>query len=213
MQDIDDDDDEDVDLSMYDVGTIEQPPPPLPPPPVMPRIGSTVQGKYGRRWQPANVVAVHTSSRCVDVQFIGYCDTVRLGQGCWEAKASTLIAVSDGATGRKRARGDEDASGHDDDLSPEERDMLARWHETRRRTQTEVSTADEDADAPLPGGPLAASSVGHRLLKKMGWRPGEGLGAVGNEGSTVPVAETLKAHDGRGGLKAAYERPRWSSRR
>ena len=66
-------------------------------------------------------------------------------------------------------------------------------------------SADADV-APVPGAALDERSIGHRLLQRMGWSPGTGLGTAGNEGRVVPISEELKAQDGRGGLRAANER-------
>lgn len=52
---------------------------------------------------------------------------------------------------------------------------------------------------PRVGGdaaPLSADSVGHRLLRRMGWKQGEGLGRAG-QGRKLPV-EVANKHDARG---------------
>lgn len=194
----DDDDDDDVDLSNYDVGTIDEPPcpepPPPPPPPPLPHIGQTVMAKYSRRWEPAIVVAIDSATRVLDVRFIGFHDVVRVGESRWEAKASSR-PHEEAYSSNKRER----PMLSEDDLSTAEREMLARCVAAR-------SERDDDGDAPIPGAPLGESSIGHKLLRKMGWRPGEGLGSAGNQGSVVPVSETLKVQDGRGGLRTAHER-------
>ncbi len=46
---------------------------------------------------------------------------------------------------------------------------------------------------------LDSTNVGHRLLQKMGWREGEGLGKLG-EGMTAPVEATIKSSKGGIGL-------------
>ena len=210
----DDDDDDDVDLSNYDVGTIEEPPlpspPPPPPPEPLPRVGSIVQARYSRRWQPATVLAVDAKTRVLDVRFVGYHDTVRVGQSCWECKPSSSAEASHEdtsysdmlsrhATSSKRAR-DEGRAEEADELSASERAMLTRCVAART-----AADDDDGGDAPIPGAPLPETSIGHRLLEKMGWKPGEGLGVAG-DGNVLPVSETLKAQDGRGGLRAAHER-------
>ena len=80
--------------------------------------------------------------------------------------------------------------------------MLTRCVAARTGT---AADDDDGGDAPIPGAPLPETSIGHRLLEKMGWKPGEGLGVAG-DGNVLPVSETLKAQDGRGGLRAAHER-------
>ena len=39
---------------------------------------------------------------------------------------------------------------------------------------------------------LAAENVGNRLMRKLGWTPGEGLGAVNNKGILQPVPHVVK---------------------
>ena len=201
----DDDDDDDFDESLYDVGTIYEPAAaaasePSPPPPApMPREGSVVQAVYSRRWQPATVVSGDPDTRTLRVRFVGYSDVVTLPQECWTDTGSSAASPREGReSNRKRARDtDEDYEGGGD-MSAAERSEIERCLSTRQ--------ASSDDQAPVPGAALDDSSIGHKLLRKMGWKPGEGLGAAG-EGRVRLVADDLHAQVGRSGLQTSHEQP------
>lgn len=219
---VDDDDDEDVDLSAYDVGDCsvvsERTEPTLaretPPPAAveMPRVGASVMAVYGRRWQPARVVDVDADTRVLRVTFPGYGDVVTLPPDRWAvldtggrrqpaaAELNTANARrSDGErTGRAAAKREFEHVSADEELSAEERAMLQRCKTVHGAAP---STARADAAILLPGAPLDEGNRGHRLLRLMGWRDGEGLGAQ-NEGRVKPLAEDLPVQQSRAGLGA-----------
>ena len=202
----DDDDDDDVDLSAYDVsdyGIAAAQPEPLPPSPAappMPKIGSTVLACFSRRWLPARVVDADPVSRVLSVTFPGYNDIVPLAHDRWEAKSSGGRGSDSGGTSLgKRERDDSDkrdAAAHDE-LSEREREMLRRCEAVRNESLG--STEAAEASASIPGAPLDAANRGHRLLQRMGWREGEGLGA-NSEGDVRSVAEDLPVQHSRVGL-------------
>ena len=157
------------------------------------------------------------------VTFDGYGDVVQLPRGRWEAAASAPArpAPSDAAPADapapKRARVTEN------DLSAAERTMLEQCAAVRARAD-----ADGPSMEPIPGAPLDDTNRGHALLRRcaralarlaararlpphlagphaiaelrrMGWSPGEGLGAEG-EGRVQPVAEEFSSQHSRSGL-------------
>ena len=156
---------------------------------------------YRRRWESARVVDADPATRVLSVTFPGYNDIVRLGQARWELKQSSASTSALGKRERDTLDDGSDARKECEDLSEHERAMLQRCDAVRRR----VAEAQEPAAAPIPGAPLDEANRGHRLLQRMGWSPGEGLGAT--EGRVRPVSEELKPHDGRAGLRAPHERP------
>jgi len=67
-----------------------------------------------------------------------------------------------------------------DFLPPEE---LAKFLAPQQKEALSLAQA---AAPPLPGGALGADNIGHKLMQKMGWTEGQGLG--GQSGKTQPAA-------------------------
>ena len=53
--------------------------------------------------------------------------------------------------------------------------------------------------------PIGESNRGYRLMVKMGWKQGQGLGKEGNEGRVEPVHTTMSVNDSHLGLGKATE--------
>ena len=117
------------------------------------------------------------------------------GHGRCHACAAKACAVNVAKQARKRPV---DEMLDDDDDSDDERykASLLRGVEEARRSSGSCSAgaASSSADLTLP---IDASNPGHRMLQKLGWVPGEGLGLQG-QGDLDPLA--LVSRQGRAGL-------------
>lgn len=52
--------------------------------------------------------------------------------------------------------------------------------------------AEAEAKQLAARGAIGPDNVGHRLLSKMGWKEGEGVGAKDNKGITAPIAAQVR---------------------
>ena len=168
----------------------------------LPRPGSTVSAIYNRTWKPARVVSANPGTRALTVQFYGWLDQVVVAEGRWDAVTRGTAAPSS-RTKCARSEDSDSVAGHagESELSAEERAMLQRCAAIRGDVE-----GKEDSSA-IPGAPLDSANVGHRLLRAMGWTPGEGLG-VRQEGRLQSVAEELVVQHSRAGLRAVHEQPK-----
>lgn len=73
--------------------------------------------------------------------------------------------------------------------------------------KTGDKAAAEQAAALEHKNAIGADNIGHKMLQKMGWKEGQGLGADGNKGITAPVAAAgAVAGEARGlGATAVHE--------
>lgn len=87
--------------------------------------------------------------------------------------------------------------------SPVRTDSVAAVVNTRSAGPLPTSPPVSAPPAPLPD-----SNIGHRLLLKQGWSPGESLGCAGSSDIALVEPLDIKANRGKAGLGgAAYDRP------
>jgi hypothetical protein len=70
-------------------------------------------------------------------------------------------------------------------------ELLEGVEEARRASIAAARRRAAEGSAARPNGPLDASNKGHRMLERLGWEPGTGLGAR-QDGEVVPVAIGLQ---------------------
>lgn len=121
------------------------------------------------------------------------------GHGRCHACAAKACAVNVAKQARKRPvdemLDDDDDSDNDSDDERYKASLLRGVEEARRSSGScSAGTASSSANLTMP---IDASNPGHRMLQKLGWVPGDGLGLQG-QGDLDPPA--LVSRQGRAGL-------------
>jgi hypothetical protein len=78
-------------------------------------------------------------------------------------------------------------------------ELLEGMEEARRASIAAARRLSSEESAARAAGPLDDSNLGHRMLERLGWEPGTGLGAR-QDGQVLPIAIELPQRRGTSGL-------------
>lgn len=169
----------------------------------------------------ADVDTLHECTGCSKVlprkQFSKRQLSLLLSQGRGRCHACAAQACAVNVTRQARKRPIDALEASDDDDSEDERyktDLLRSVDEARRSgggTSTGATSLPADLSVPID-----ESNPGHRMLQKLGWMPGSGLGLQGQGGVDPPALVSRQGRCGLGQLPsggAANEQPTALNRR